>query len=240
MSNNEIPLSAIVPAAGVGKRMKADCPKQYLPLNTRSILQHSVEALARHSQIECIIIAISPNDEYFFETGLNNHPKVKVVQGGKDRVDSVLAGLKQLCIQQYPWVLVHDAARPCLRKKDVDNLINACLEANVGGILANPVRDTMKRGRANNNQIQIEQTVEREQLWHALTPQMYPTKMLKQAIENALADQVEITDESSAIEYHGQSSIIVEGASDNIKVTRPADLALAEFILFKIQELACV
>lgn len=244
MNNTPLPLAVVVPAAGVGKRMKADCPKQYLKINDKTILQHTVEALLQHAQIEKVIIAISAGDEYFAETGLMNHPQVRVVKGGKERVDSVLAGLSALDNAKYPWVLVHDAARPCINKRDIEQLINRCLIKNTGGILAVPVRDTMKRGRlADINQKEstefIKHTVQREQLWHALTPQMFPCQLLTSAIVKAQTEQAEITDEASAIEYIGETSLLVEGSSDNIKITRPDDLTMAEFILTKKRTQTC-
>lgn len=222
-------LAVVVPAAGVGKRMNANCPKQYLRINEQSILAHTIHRLASHPLINQIVIALSEDDAYFAETGLLEHPKVVCVVGGEERVDSVLAGLNSLTEQQFPWVLVHDAARPCLAYDDLNRLIETCLTSEKGGLLAVPVKDTMKRGTQEN----VIKTVERENLWHALTPQMYPTSELKNAIEQAIQAGVHITDESSAIEYVGGVSQLIESSSENIKITRPDDLALAEFILHK-------
>ncbi|MEW6992147.1 2-C-methyl-D-erythritol 4-phosphate cytidylyltransferase [Colwelliaceae bacterium 6441] len=229
MSNIKTPLVVVVPAAGVGKRMQANCPKQYLKINHLTILEHTVNRLASHPMIKTIIIALGAEDEYFAETQLFNHPKVSVVNGGKERVDSVLSGLRLIDDKSFPWVLVHDAARPCLEIKDLNHLIESCIAKDVGGILATPVRDTMKRGKHN----MIQETVERAELWHALTPQMFPTLTLKNAIEKALAANVSITDEASAIEFAGGSSQLIVGSSENIKITQPDDLAFAEFILNK-------
>jgi 2-C-methyl-D-erythritol 4-phosphate cytidylyltransferase len=229
MPNMKIPLVVVVPAAGVGKRMKADCPKQYLKINQKSIIEHTVSRLSSHPMVKKIIIALGAEDEYFSETGLLANNKVIVVDGGKERVDSVLAGLAVIDPDQFPWVLVHDAARPCLTLDDLNQLIEACLTTDIGGILASPVRDTMKRG--SNGFIQ--QTIERENLWHALTPQMYPTAQLKNSIEQALSAQAIITDEASAIEFSGEQSQLISSSSENIKITHPDDLALAEFILNK-------
>ena len=130
----------------------------------------------------------------------------------------------------YPWVLVHDAARPCVSHDDIDKLIGQCLYQNCGGILASPVRDTMKRGVSVEGKVnKIENTVEREQLWHALTPQLYKTDELQLAIEQALTNGLAITDEASAIEQANLPSLLVSGSSENIKITHPDDLALAEF-----------
>ncbi len=222
----------IVPAAGVGKRMQANCPKQYLCINNKTILTHTVMKLLNHERISKVIISLGANDQYFSESELVNHPNIIRVEGGKERVDSVLNGLKVIDSKDYPWVLVHDAARPCIAHHDIDNLIEQCLESDCGGILAAPVRDTMKRG-IGRTKITIKQTVERAQLWHALTPQMYKTDELISAIEHALANGLSVTDEASAIEHANLPSLLVCASSENIKITHPDDLALAEFYINK-------
>ncbi|MEW6994354.1 2-C-methyl-D-erythritol 4-phosphate cytidylyltransferase [Colwelliaceae bacterium MEBiC 14330] len=222
----------IVPAAGVGKRMQANCPKQYLCINNKTILTHTVMKLLNHERISKVIISLGANDQYFSESELVNHPNIIRVEGGKERVDSVLNGLKVIDSKDYPWVLVHDAARPCIAHHDIDNLIEQCLESDCGGILAAPVRDTMKRG-IGRTKVTIKQTVERAQLWHALTPQMYKTDELISAIEHALANGLSVTDEASAIEHANLPSLLVCASSENIKITHPDDLALAEFYINK-------
>ena len=223
-------LIAVVPAAGIGKRMEANCPKQYLKINSLTILEHTVLNLLSHPDITQVILVISAEDEYFNESLLVNHPDVVSVIGGKERVNSVLAGLKAIDETKHQWALVHDAARPCIEHKDIDALIASCRQTNYGGILASLARDTMK---SSDSKSQITATVERSNLWHALTPQMFETKILINAIEQALVDEIIITDESSAIEYLGLPSLLVEGSSENIKITRPEDLALAMFYLGK-------
>lgn len=226
---------AIVPAAGVGKRMQANCPKQYLRINNETILHHTAMRLLSHPLIEQVIIVLGENDQYFDDTGLAGNQGVIRVNGGVERVNSVLNGLKRVDKNIYPWVLVHDAARPCVTLQDIDNLIHQCMANNIGGILATPVRDTMKRGMANSEITTniIVNTVEREQLWHALTPQLYKTEELTLAIEQALAKGLSITDEASAIEYANLPSLLISTSSENIKITHPDDLALAEFYLNK-------
>ena len=225
---------AIVPAAGVGKRMQANCPKQYLCINNETILSHTVMKLLSHPLISQVIIALGTDDQYFSESPLATHLDIIRVDGGTERVHSVLNGLKAVDRKKYPWVLVHDAARPCVSHEDIDKLINQCLSNDYGGILATPVRDTMKRGiftkEATNT---IDSTVEREQLWHALTPQLYKTHELTLAIEQALENGLKITDEASAIEHANLPSLLVSASSENIKITHPDDLALAEFYLNK-------
>ncbi|MEW6982285.1 2-C-methyl-D-erythritol 4-phosphate cytidylyltransferase [Colwelliaceae bacterium 6471] len=230
------PLVVVVPAAGVGKRMQSHRPKQYLSLHNSTILEHTVNRLLAHPSIDKVIIALSSSDEYYQDTSLMNHPKVQTVVGGVERVDSVLAGIQAIDAQQYPWVLVHDAARPCVPLKDISTLITLCHESDQGGLLAAPVRDTMKRTDDKNN---VLTTVDRSALWHALTPQMFKVDELRTAIETALHNGIDITDESSAMEYAQLPSQVVEGSSDNIKITRADDLTLAAFILTKQQEAVC-
>lgn len=221
---------AIVPAAGVGKRMQASCPKQYLEINHQSILAHTVNRLLSHPKIAKVIVVLSDEDEYFADTELANNSDIIRVSGGQERVDSVLNGLCAVDVNIHPWVLVHDAARPCVTHDDLDNIIEQCTSNDCGGLLAVPVVDTMKQ----NSQKQLNtvaNTVERSNLWHAFTPQMYKTTELKQAIEQALLQGKEITDESSAIELAGLPSLLVAGRRDNIKITRPEDLTLATFYL---------
>ncbi|OSN01560.1 2-C-methyl-D-erythritol 4-phosphate cytidylyltransferase [Lonsdalea populi] len=217
---------AVLPAAGNGSRMQVDRPKQYLNIGNKTILEHTLDALFQHPRIRRAIIAISPDDDYFQTLPLASDPRIQVVQGGRQRADSVLAGLQQ--VQGVEWVLVHDAARPCLHPDDLARLLELTSQSDVGGILAAPVRDTMKRSNAQGD---IEHTVERNALWHALTPQLFPLMLLKNSLEHALSEGAEITDEASALEFCGYHPQIVSGRADNIKVTRQEDLALAEFYL---------
>lgn len=223
----------VVPAAGVGKRMLASCPKQYLTINNQSVLSHTINRLLSHKRISKVIVAISDEDDYFAHTTLADNSNVIRVSGGKERVDSVLNGLK--IIEETLWVLVHDAARPCVTHDDIDKLIAQCLANNSGGVLSAPVVDTMKVAvNKDDNQeksTRISETIDRSLLWHAFTPQMFKTNELQHAIEQALAEGIVITDESSAIEYAGLPSLLVLGRRDNIKITRPEDLALASFYL---------
>ncbi|MFT5757705.1 MAG: 2-C-methyl-D-erythritol 4-phosphate cytidylyltransferase [Alteromonadaceae bacterium] len=223
----------IVPAAGVGKRMQSQCPKQYLTIDGMTILEHTVTRLLSHVAIEKVVIALGEDDAYFVDSCLNKNENVSIVIGGNERVDSVLSALKSIDKTQYPWVLVHDAARPCISHRDISALIENTLATKTGGLLAMRVRDTMKRGIREQEKNLVKQTVERNELWHALTPQMYRSDELQDAIMYALSEHVGLTDESSAMEYAGFGSALVEGSSDNIKITRPDDLSLAEFILNK-------
>ncbi|SCB94408.1 2-C-methyl-D-erythritol 4-phosphate cytidylyltransferase [Kosakonia oryziphila] len=218
---------AVVPAAGFGRRMQTECPKQYLSIGQKTILEHAVDALLAHPRVSRVIIAVSPGDERFARLPLAQHPQITVVNGGAERADSVLAGLKAAGGAQ--WVLVHDAARPCLHQDDLNRLLQLSETSRVGGILAAPVRDTMKR--AEPGKTAIAHTVERNDLWHALTPQFFPLQLLHDCLVRALNEGATITDEASALEYCGFHPELVAGRADNIKVTRPEDLRLAEFYL---------
>lgn len=224
---------AVVPAAGVGSRMKADRPKQYLKINGKTILEHTVEKLLAHPQVSQIVVAISDDDPYYPELPLTQNPQVIRVAGGSERADSVLSALDYIEKQQLgDWVMVHDAARPCVQLSDIDKLISTAMSHDVGAILAAPVRDTMKRSA----QGQIDHTVERADLWHALTPQMFRAEPLWNVLSEALQQGVSITDEASAFEWKGFSPALVAGRSDNFKITQPEDLALAEFYLSQNKE----
>ncbi len=221
---------AVLPAAGIGSRMQADCPKQYLTIGHQTILEHAIHALLRHPRITQVIVAISPEDQQFKTLPIASDPRVLVTEGGQQRADSVLAGL-QLAGNAH-WVLVHDAARPCLHPEDLERLLAITAHSKVGGILAAPVRDTMKRAQVG--QSVISHTVERQDLWHALTPQLFPLELLKLCLQRALDEGATVTDEASALEHCGYHPLLVVGRADNIKVTRPEDLALAAFYLTQL------
>ncbi|QSX36237.1 2-C-methyl-D-erythritol 4-phosphate cytidylyltransferase [Shewanella sedimentimangrovi] len=232
-SNNSLsnadsaPVIAIVPAAGIGSRMGAALPKQYLPLGEQCILGHTLDCLLSHPAINSVIVAISADDTWFADLPQARHPKLATVLGGKERADSVLAALSAIK-ETNAWALVHDAARPCLRAEDIDALLASRGQFPLGAILASPVRDTMKRAGADGT---IANTVCREALWHALTPQLFPASQLQQYLTSALAAGVAVTDEASAMEWAGVAPGLVPGSADNIKVTHPDDLRLAALFL---------
>ncbi|MGB0894567.1 MAG: 2-C-methyl-D-erythritol 4-phosphate cytidylyltransferase [Parashewanella sp.] len=225
---------AVIPAAGVGKRMGGNIPKQYLSINEKTILSHSLSVFLSHPSIDKVIVAIGVDDEYFDELEEAKHPKLMKTLGGVERADSVLAALK--CAKgsgfSNAWALVHDAARPCVTSDDIDLLLASRVDNPQGAILAMPVRDTMKR--ATDDQ-QIINTVCRIQLWHAMTPQMFPVKELCHNLSQALIQEVSITDEASAMEWAGVHPGLVAGRPDNIKVTHPEDIQLASLYLAQHQ-----
>jgi 2-C-methyl-D-erythritol 4-phosphate cytidylyltransferase len=225
---------AIVPAAGVGSRMKADRPKQYLVLNGKTILEHTIEQLLSYPLIENVVVAITDGDPYFPELAIAQDSRVIRVSGGKERADSVLSGLSYVQENQLTeWVMVHDAARPCIRHSDIEKLINDVIPEHVGGILATPVRDTMKQA---NTDTTIGKTIDRSVLWHALTPQLFTAELLYLALKTGLDKGLSITDESSAIELMGHQPKLVQGRADNLKITQPEDLDLAAFYLQKMKK----
>ena len=222
-------VTAIIPAAGVGSRMNAEHPKQYLSLAGKPILSHTVELLLSHPQITKVIVALSPEDRYFNQLDIAAHPDVTRVEGGKERADSVLNALNSM--KDNSWALVHDAARPCVPLDDISSLLSVMSRDDVvGGILATPVRDTMKRAHTDNKAC-VSHTESRENLWHALTPQLFPNVLLQRALSKALSEGVAVTDEASAIEYVGENVALIDASPINIKITHPADLPLAEFYL---------
>ena len=216
--------SVVVPAAGVGSRMGASCPKQYLPLAGKFLIEHTLERLLGHPKVEQVIVAISASDTFFSTLAVASHPRVITTLGGAERADSVLNGLALVTSE---WVMVHDAARPCITHQDLDLLIREAVTPD-GALLGSRVRDTMKRTDQHGL---IQKTVDREQLWHALTPQFFPTSLLRSAMVKGKEHGAVITDEASAMELAGFRPKMVEGRADNIKVTRPEDLALAALYL---------
>lgn len=216
---------AIIPAAGVGSRMQADKPKQYLTILGKTVLQHTLEIMLSYPAISRVIVALGKNDPYAAELAVLSHPKIQLVEGGATRAESVLSALNAVS-EEHVWVLVHDAARPCLTTPDLNKLL-ATTDEN-GAILAVPVTDTVKRANIAGNIIATE---DRSQLWQAQTPQFFPLDLLKNALSTGIRQKLTITDEASAMEFAGFQPHLVMGRRDNIKITRPEDLALAEFYL---------
>jgi len=228
---------AIIPAAGVGRRMQTDpslaaVPKQYLELNGRTITEHTLRRVSQLSCLSAIVLVLGKEDNWWQTLNLELSAELMTAEGGAERANSVLNGL--LSLQAHAsaedWVLVHDVVRPCVALHDMEKLISSFSNESVGGILAAPVRETLKRVKAD---LSIETTVPREHYWLAATPQMFRYGLLKSALEKALADNVLITDESHAMEYAGHWVKVVQGSSENIKITQTEDIFLAEQILKK-------
>ena len=225
----------IVPAAGVGRRMGSEIPKQYLLLRDRAVIEHSIARLLEHPRINKVLVALAEDDDLWETLGMAGDARIQPVSGGAERCHSVLNALRWLETEAGPeeWVLVHDAARPCLRAADLQRLIEELEDHPVGGILAGPLHDTVKR---TDREQRITQTLERESLWRAFTPQMFRLGILRESLEHALKSGRTVTDEASAIELAGLAPLVVEGAGDNIKITRPEDLELAALFLKRQQK----
>jgi 2-C-methyl-D-erythritol 4-phosphate cytidylyltransferase len=215
---------ALIPAAGVGSRMRADRPKQYLELAGQTILEHTLACFLDHPQLQGVVVSLAPDDPYWPTLVCAHDSRVVRAEGGRERADSVLNGLQrlgELGAQDGDWVLVHDAARPNLARSDLDLLLAELADDPVGGLLAVPARDTLKRAGPDGR---VLETVDRALIWQAYTPQMFRLGLLRRALAQALAAEVAITDEASAIEWLGQAPRLIEGRADNLKVTRPEDL----------------
>ena len=224
---------AVIPAAGSGRRFGAPLPKQYLPLNGVPLIRHTLQALLADARIDLVIVVLSPEDQDWHadclpSTGADRVVVVRV--GGSTRAESVLNGInwmrEQSRVDSNDWVLVHDAARPCLSASQLEALINTLAADPVGGLLAIPVADTVKRADADGR---VEATVDRRLLWQAQTPQMFRLGLLQNAL--SAVDLSVATDESAAIEALGHAPKLVPGSLSNLKVTYPADLPLAAAII---------
>lgn len=220
----------VVPAAGSARRMGAAVPKQYLPLAGRTVIEWSLAPFLAHERTAAVVVVLAEQDQRWPQTTLAGDARVVTTNGGAERMDSVLAGLQALQDRAAPddWVLVHDAARPCLSATDLDRLLNELNDDDVGGLLAAPVVDTLKRADDGGR---VSQTVPRAKLWRALTPQMFRRDLLQRAIQSARAKGIAVTDEAQAVEALGLQPKLVAGDADNIKITLPEDLPRAERIL---------
>lgn len=224
---------AVIPAAGSGSRFGAPKPKQYLMINGVPLIRHTIAALLTEPRIAQVVVVLSPEDTDWDEACLpeNGADRVLVIrQGGMTRADSVLNGinwlLQQPQVDSDDWVLVHDAARPCLSPTQIDALLTQLSGDPVGGLLAIPVADTVKHASSDDR---VERTIDRRQLWQAQTPQMFRLQLLARALGGI--DPATATDESSAVEALGLQPKLVPGSLSNLKVTYPQDLALASAIL---------
>ncbi|QEP44945.1 2-C-methyl-D-erythritol 4-phosphate cytidylyltransferase [Ectothiorhodospiraceae bacterium BW-2] len=227
---------AIIPAAGIGRRMGGETPKQYLPLCGRTVLEMTLQRFLDHPLISGIVVVLSAADNHWPNLALTD-PKLMQAQGGSERSESVLNGLARLqsIAELEDWVLVHDAARPCLSADDLNTLLQTLQHHPVGGLLGVAVADTLKRIEGEQRVIE---TISRDKIWRALTPQMFRYGLLRQALEQVKAEKLAMTDEASAIERLGGQPQLVVGSEENLKITWPQDLPRAEAILQRQQRLA--
>ncbi len=228
---------AIVPAAGIGRRMQSQVPKQYMPFLGKTLIEHTLQTLLSFTTLKGVCLALHPQDTYWEKTTLVAHPRIHCVRGGDERSDSVINALRYCCQQDgevsSSWALVHDAARPCVSIEKIKELVASVflkdtdIEEHVGSILAVPASDTVKR--VENNRIL--KTEDRSTIWLAQTPQIFPSLLLRDALLECARRKITVTDEASALEALGMVVSVVEDRRDNIKVTVPEDLLWAETIL---------
>ena len=219
---------ALIPAAGNGSRMGSEIPKQYLPLLGKPLIFHTLKAFFEHPDISLIAVILHPEDDYWDQYDWSMFSgKLKVLKcGGDTRAASVFNGLKMLPLNDDDWVLVHDAARPCISDKLISTLLAELKEDDVGGLLAIQIADTIKQ---SNVEKRVASTTPRDHLWQAQTPQMFRYQMLLKGLQLMGTDKP--TDESQAIEFLGHQPKLVKGERSNLKVTLPEDLEMAKIIL---------
>ena len=224
---------AVVPAAGVGSRMAMETPKQYLEIAGRTVLAHTLDALAGHDRIIGVVVAIRSEDNIWSDLNYRHQKLIRAVEGGSERIHSVLNALEWLSVQSETgnndWVMVHDAARPCVSSEEIDGLIEAALGGGAGAILGQPINDTLKK--VNQEADRILETVDRNLYWRAQTPQLFPLQILLDALRAAVRTGNLATDESAAMEAMGFQPVIVPGQPSNIKITTLEDLQLANYYL---------
>lgn len=239
------PVWVVIPAAGVGSRMESELPKQYLKIADKTIIEHTLECFINHPQVAGIIVALSSDDAYWKQLNIKSDvTPIYTVEGGEERSDSVEQALEYLrmveSLDDDTWVMVHDAARPCVSQADINALLEIRSGESIGGILATPVRDTMKRSFSDQcfaDQSKISHTESRDNLWHALTPQLFMLGPLKNALEFCKDKFIAVTDEASAFEALGEHPQLVKGGHENIKVTYPSDIQYASFLLNNREEI---
>jgi 2-C-methyl-D-erythritol 4-phosphate cytidylyltransferase len=230
MSHDSARCWAVLPAAGTGSRMGAGLPKQYLELEGITLVEHSLRALLACDQLTGIVVPLHPQDTRAATMEVFKDDRVQTVSGADQRSGSVMAGLDALLSQAAPrdWVLVHDAARPCLQWQDIDRLIVTVTASGTGGILAEPMVDTVKQA---DEDMRIVCTLDRNSLWRAQTPQMFRMEELHRALTQAHTEGLTVTDEASAMEMAGYPVQLVAGSASNLKVTVADDLQLAGWYL---------
>lgn len=236
---NKIRFWAIIPAAGSSQRMGAAVPKQYLPLGEATVIEAAISNFLRHPKIVGVIVALHADDQHWNNLAVTRNEKIHTVIGGESRTESVhnaINYLENTSAEDHDFVLVHDAARPCLRYNDLDMLIQQLEQDDVGGILAAPVSDTLKVVEKQEFHNTVNKTIDRESVWRAFTPQMFRLVTLKKALVYCVKKNINVTDEASAVEALGLRVKLVKGHSDNIKVTHAVDLDLAAAILNKINQ----
>lgn len=220
----------VMPAAGAGRRFGESVPKQYAPLSGRTVIEWALAPFVADSRCAAVAIAVAEGDPHWADVSKRLGATIRVARGGQQRSESVRSALAALAdvAAADDWVLVHDAARPCVSREEIDRLISRLEAHPLGGLLALPAADTLKRARSDRA---VEVTVDRSNLWRALTPQMFRYARLCEALDAAHRSGRYPTDEAQALEWCGEAPLLVEGSSANIKITTAQDLTLAEALL---------
>jgi 2-C-methyl-D-erythritol 4-phosphate cytidylyltransferase len=229
MTAGEPRLWVVIPAAGIGSRFGDRIPKQFHQLEGKSVIEWALRPFADRTDITGIVVAVTDEENCSFNDWQID-PRVRIAKGGTERSESVLNSLHALKkhADEMDWVLVHDAARPCLDAGDLDRLIKTLSDDPVGGLLATPVHDTLKRDAGDGR---VDSTVERRGLWRAMTPQMFRYGLLVRAVGKAVSERLGVTDESMAVELLGERPLLIQGRADNMKITGREDILRAESVL---------
>ena len=227
--SNSVPVWAVIPAAGSGSRMLSDTPKQYLSFQQKTVIEHSLDRLLSHPEIDGAVVVLQEDDPFWEQLAYTPSKPLFTSAGGRERHLSVYSGLTTL---QYRFgndaiALVHDAVRPLVSHQDLTRVIHAARRHPAGALLAAPVADTLK---LENYNMEVANTLSRERLWRALTPQVFHLQPLLNALKQVIEQDLAVTDDAQALELAGYAPKLVEGNADNIKITTPADLQLAEMI----------
>lgn len=228
---SKLPVWAIIPASGIGLRMQAELPKQYLPFIDKTIIEHTLDRLLSHPDIAGAVVVLNAADKYWANLNYqaqSSKPLI-IAKGGVQRHHSVFYGLEKLCsdMNQDCYALVHDAVRPLVTIKDLSQLIETARQHSSGALLGAPIADTIKQQNSEGN---INQTISRAGLWRAFTPQVFKASLLMDALKFVIENQLKITDDASAVEAIGLKPKLVLGSVENIKITLPEDLMLARQI----------
>ena len=221
---------AVVPASGIGNRMAAGFPKQYLRFHGKTILEHTLDRLFSYSKLDGVMLVLNESDSYWDELNYRAPGDLRFTVGGRERIHSVLFGLQELqtFLNEDALILVHDAVRPLVATEELERVVNAAMTAEDGALLAVPVADTLKQQQTDH--AAVNQTVPREKLWRALTPQVFQLSLLLEALRSSLDRSELVSDDSAAMELAGYHPRLVMGSSSNIKITLPEDLGMAEQI----------
>lgn len=237
--NKSAEIIVIIPAAGIGKRMQVNFPKQYIKIMGKTIIEHTISIFLKNPRISKILVSLNKNDNIFYQLKIQNNSTVQTVIGGFCRAYSVLFALNYLInnlnLNPNSWVLIHDAVRPCLPQSDLNNIIQFIDSRKFlcGGLLAIPIQDTIKCAFFKNK-VSVNYTIDRNMLWRALTPQFFPLGLIRNCLIHTLSKKLLITDDSSALEYCGYYPELLKGDIKNLKITYPEDLFFVEFYFSRI------